>query len=368
MKFKINQKDLLTHINLAQKAVSSRTTIQILEGILFTAKDDTLRLIASDLELVIDTKVPCQVLEDGQIVINANMIANIVRKLPYDSDIYVNVVDDNINIKCQSSEFNIKGQDPADFPSLPYIDESKDFTLDQKSLKDAIRKTSFAVSLDQTRPDLTGVLFNILEEKIEFVGLDGYRVTRYELEEKTGFTDKAIVPSRSLNELMKILDQGEVKVSLISGNIIFKFEDTEIYSRLIEGQYIDYNQVLSQGYSTSVTLDTRSFQEAIERASLMAKEDKANLVKLNFSNNQVHISSNTEIGRVDEYVNCELGGKDIRIAFNAKYLLDGLRVIDDEDLSLYMSGSLKPLIFKPLNSTEYTYLVLPVKLAGEDND
>lgn len=368
MKLKINQKDLLSHINLAQKAVSSRTTIQILEGILFTAKDNQLRLIASDLELVVDTRVSCQVIEDGQIVINSNMIANIVRKLPFDSDIYINVVNDDINIKCQSSEFNIKGQDPTDFPSLPYIDESKDFVLDQKSLKDAIRKTSFAVSLDQTRPDLTGVLFNILEEKIEFVGLDGYRVTRYELLTSAGFTDKAIVPSRALNEIMKILDDGDVDVSIISGNIIFKFDDTEIYSRLIEGQYIDYDQVLKQGYSTTATLDTKSFQNAIERASLMAKEDKANLVKLNFSNNQVHISSNTEIGRVDEYVNCELGGSDIKIAFNAKYLLDGLRVIDDEDLSLYMSGSLKPMIFKPVNSPEYTYLVLPVKLAGEDND
>ncbi len=367
MKLKIAQKELLKHINIAQKAVSSRTTIQILEGILFVAEENHLRLVATDLELIVDTRANCEIYEKGQIVINSSIIGNIVRKLP-DSDVYIEVEENNVNIKCLSSEFNIQAQDSNEFPSLPYIDKDVSFELEQEELKDSIRKTSFASSMDQTRADLTGVLFNIMNDKIEFVALDGYRVALYSLSNVSDFEMKAIVPSRALNEVYKILDEGKIKINIITGNIIFKLENTDVYSRLIDGQYIDYNQVLRQEYSTIVTIEKRAFQMALERASLMAKEDKANLVKLDFSSNELHISSNTEIGKVDEYVKCEIGGEDLKIAFNAKYLLDGLKVIDDEDITLNMSGSLRPMIFKPLNDANYTYLVLPVKLSGGNNE
>lgn len=362
MKLKIAQKELLKHINIAQKAVSSRTTIQILEGILFIAEEKWLRLVATDLELIVDTRAIGEIYEQGQVVINSSMIGNIIRKLP-DSDIYIEVQNNNINIKCESTEFNIQGQDSNEFPSLPYIDKEYTLTLEQSELKDAIRKTSFATSMDQTRPDLTGVLFNIFSDRIEFVALDGYRVALDKLSNVSDFEMKAIVPSRGLNEVYKILEEGEITLSIISSNIIFKLENTDVYSRLIDGQYIDYNQVMKQDYSTVVTIGKRDLQMALERASLMAKEDKANLVKLDFNDNQLHISSNTDIGKVDEYVKCEIGGDDLMIAFNAKYLLDGLKVIDDEDITLNMSGSLRPMVFRALNDDSFTYLVLPVKLA-----
>lgn len=367
MKLKISQKELIKHINIAQKAVSSRTTIQILEGILFIAEENCLRLVATDLELIVDTKANCEIYEKGQIVINSSMIGNIIRKLP-DDDIYIEVDDNNINIKCLSTEFNIQGQDSNEFPSLPYIDKDVKLTLEQSELKDSIRKTSFATSMDQTRPDLTGVLFNIMNDRIEFVALDGYRVSLNCMSNVSDFEMKAIVPARALNEVYKILEEGEITVNIITGNIIFKLENTDVYSRLIDGQYIDYNQVMKQDFSTVVTIEKRALQMALERASLMAKEDKANLVKLDFSGNELHISSNTDIGKVDEYVRCEIGGEDLKIAFNAKYLLDGLKVIDDDDITLNMSGSLRPMVFKPLNDSNYTYLVLPVKLAGGNND
>ena len=366
MKFEINQRDLLKHINIAQKAISSRTTIQILEGILFEVKDNYLILTSTDLEISIKTKLNCLVEKEGKIVINSSMIGNIVRRLP-DAPIVFNVTGDNIQIKCANSEFNLIGQDFSDYPPLPKYTESKSIELNSGLLKDSIRKTIFATSLDETRPALTGVLVELSNNEINFVALDGFRIAlnRYKLNIKEEI--KEIIPSRTLNELQKILNEDEnINIEFIDNNIIFNLGDTIVYSRLLDGKFINYKDIITKDYSSKVQINKKDFQDSLERASLLAREEKANLVKISINSNNLNIKSNSEYGNVNENIFCNNEGDDLEIAFNAKYLLDGLKVIDSEECGLLFTGSLNPCIIHPIDdNVDYTYLVLPVRL-GRD--
>ncbi|WP_100065407.1 DNA polymerase III subunit beta [Miniphocaeibacter massiliensis] len=366
MKFEISQKELLKHISIAQKAISSRTTIQILEGILFTTKDNCLILTSTDLELSIETKVNCLVEEEGQIVINSSMIGNIVRKLP-DAPIKVNVVGDNIQIKCMNSEFNLIGQDYSDYPPLPKRDGDKNIKLETNILKNAIKQTVFASSQDETRPALTGVLVELANNELNFVALDGFRISLRKFNIECKEDVKEIIPSRALVELQKILeDDQSIEIDFISNNIVFDLDDTLVYSRLLDGKFINYKDIISDEYSTKVEVNKKDFQDSLERASLLAREEKANLIKISVKNNNLNITSNSEYGNVNENIACMKEGEDIDIAFNAKYLLDGLKVIDSENCEILLTGSLNPCIIHPVDEDiDYTYLVLPVRLGRE---
>ena len=366
MKFEINQKNLLKHINIAQKAISSRTTIQILEGILFEAKDNYLILTSTDLEISIKTKIDCLVEKEGKIIINSSMIGNIVRKLP-DSSIKFNVTGDNIQIKCMNSEFNLIGQDPSDYPPLPNYSESRSIKLNSTPLKDSIKKTLFATSLDETRPALTGVLVELSNNEINFVALDGFRIALSKYKMESNEEIKEIIPSRALNELQKILDEDEdIRIEFISNNIIFDLGNTIVYSRLLDGKFINYKDIISTDYNCKIQINKKDFQDSLERASLLAREEKANLVKISISDDNMNIKSNSEYGNVNENILCSKEGEDLEIAFNAKYLLDGLKVIDSEQCELLLTGALNPCLIYPVDDeVDYTYLVLPVRL-GRD--
>lgn len=365
MKIEITQKELQKHINIAQKAISSRTAIQILEGILFVAKDNYLKLTSTDLELSVETKVPCIVEQEGSIVINSSMIGNIVRKLP-DAPVTINTVGESIQIKCLQSEFNLIGQDPVDYPHLPDKNEETKLTLKEEVLKDAIKQTVFAASIDETRPALTGVLFKAAEKSMDFVALDGFRISLRNINLDKEYNEiKEIIPARALNELQKILDGSEdINISFVPGHVIFEVRDTLVYSRLLEGKFINYSDIISFDYETKVVVDKKLLQSSLERASLLASVEKANLVKLNVKDGNIHISSNSEIGSVNENVICDKTGEDLEIAFNARYILDGLKIIDSEKCELLFTGSLNPCIIRPIDDDiNYTYLVLPVRLA-----
>ncbi len=366
MKFEINQKDLLKHINIAQKAISSRTTIQILEGILFTTKNNYLILTSTDLELSIKTKVKCLVEEEGQIVINSSMIGNIVRKLP-DAPIKINLTGDNIQIKCMNSEFNLIGQDFSDYPPLPKKEENETIKLDTNILKNAIKQTVFASSQDETRPALTGVLVELFNNEINFVALDGFRISLRKFNMDCKENVKEIIPARALVELQKILDDDkEIEIDFASNSIIFNIDDTTVYSRLLDGKFINYKDIITADYSTKIEINKKDFQDSLERASLLAREEKANLIKISVVDDNLNITSNSEYGNVNENITCTKEGEDIDIAFNAKYLLDGLKVIDSENCQILLTGSLNPCIIHPVDDDiDYTYLVLPVRL-GRD--
>lgn len=367
MKFKVNQRELSKHINIVQKSISSRTTLQILDGILIEAKNNKLKLTGTDLELSIETFIDCEILEKGSIVVNSRIFGDIVKKLENDM-ITITVDKTTINIKCQNSEFNISGNPGEDYPDLPLVVERDSFNISMDIFKTVIRKTVFSTTTDETRPTLTGVLVELENGFISFIALDGYRLAFKKLPINSDAETKMIIPGRSLNEINKILDEKEedLKISVAPSHIIVNLGDTTIYSRLLEGPFFNYKDIIRSEHKTIVRVNRQDFQNSLERASLLAKQEKANLVKLSLIDNKLNIKSNTEVGNVFESIDAETDGEDVNIAFNSRYILEGIKAIDDEEIRLNFMGSLNPCIINGIEEENYTYLVLPVRLAQDD--
>lgn len=367
MKIKINQKDIARHINIAQKGISSRTTLQILDGILLEARDNKLKLTGTDLEISIETFVECEVIEEGSIVVNSRIFGDIIKKLP-NNPILIDVNNNNINVKCEKSEFNIAGNPGEEYPDLPIIVEENTFKIPMDIFKGVIRQTVFATTQDETRPSLTGVLAELKKDTISFVALDGYRLAHKKVNNESNISEKIIIPGRTLLELNKILEDKEdnIDINIASGHISFNIGDTIFYSRLLEGQFFNYEDIIRKEHKTSILVDKKYFQDSLERASLLAKEEKANLIKLSIVDNNLTIKSNSEIGNVNEEIEVEKKGEDINIAFNSRYILEGIKIIESDKIKLNFMGSLNPCIIDSIDEEDYLYLVLPVRLAQDD--
>lgn len=367
MKIKVNKRDLSKHIGIAQKGISSRSSLQILDGILLEANKDKLKLTGTDLDLSIETYLDCEIIEEGSIVVNSRIFGDIIRKLP-DALITLEVVNNNINIICENSEFNITGNPGEDYPDLPIVVEQDSFMLPMDLFKDTIRQIVFATSQDETRPSLTGALLELSNNTISFVALDGYRLALKTFPTPSNLEAKMIIPGISLNELNKILEDSEedINIAISMGYVIFKLENTTVYSRLLEGQFFNYKDIIRDEHKTTIIVDKREFQNGLERASLLAKEDKANLVRLSLEDGDINISTNTEIGNAHEVVSGQQEGENIKIAFNSRYLLEGIKVIDADKIKLNFMGSINPCIIEALDDDNYIYLVLPVRLAQDD--
>ena len=273
-----------------------------------------------------------------------------------------------MNIVCEKSEFNIVGNDPKEYPDLPTIINQNSFTLPKDLFKSAIRQTVFATSQDETRPILTGVLLEIKDNLGSFVALDGYRLALRSIPIESEDDISIVIPAKALLELNKILDDTdeELKIIIAPNHIIFELDNTLFSSRLLEGQFLNYKDIIRDDHNTTVNVDKRDFQSSLERASLLAKEEKANLIKLNVEDDMIVIKSNSEIGDVNEEMSAVANGETVDIAFNSRYILEGIKVIETEEIELHFMGSLNPCIIKPVGDNNYTYLVLPVRLAQED--
>ena len=367
MRIQIDQNKLVKYINIVQKGISSKTTLPILDGILLEANDGKLKLTGTDLEIGIESYIDCTILEEGSIVLNSRIFGDIVRKLP-NSSINIKTIDNKANITCENSEFNIIGNPALEYPELPTLEDEVSFNIPKDLLKNIIKQTVFATTQDETRPILTGVLLEIIDGEASFVALDGYRLALRNIKVNSAEDVKIVIPGRTLNELNKILedDDTDVEIALTSGHIVFNLGDTLVFSRLLEGQFLNYRDIIRKDHKTIVKVNRRTLQDSLERASLLAKEEKANLVKLNILEEKLIIKSNSEIGNVYEEMNVQLDGEDVKIAFNSRYILDGIKAIDAEEVELSFMGSLNPCIIRPLNDENYTYLVLPVRLAKDD--
>ncbi|MFA5523721.1 MAG: DNA polymerase III subunit beta [Tissierellales bacterium] len=368
MKIRIQQRDLSKCINIVQKGISSKSTLPILSGILLEAENGKLKLIGTDLEIVIKSSINCDVKEEGSIVITSRLFGDIVRKLPdLPIDLYVDE-NNNIHINCGNSKFNLIGLSPMDYPQLPEIKEERYFKIPNDLLKSMIRQTIFAAAQDETRPILTGALFETSDNSVSLVAIDGYRLAVKKVTVNIEDNIKVVIPAKTLNEVSKILedDDAEVKISYTPGNIIFNFGDIVITSRLLEGQFLNYNDIIRNEHKLRIRVRTRDLQECLERASLLAREGKNNLVKLDISDDKLVITSNSEMGNVYEELPIKLEGNDIKIAFNSKYILEGIKAIDSEEIVMDMISNVNPCIIRPVEDNSYTYLVLPVRLAAED--
>lgn len=365
MKFTCMQNNFLNVILTVQKAVSTRTNTPILEGILLETEKDVLKLVGTNLEFGIESYMEANILQEGSVVIPSRLMSEVVRKFP-EAEIEVKVSENNtVKFTCLNSTVTLQGFAPDEFPSLPEISEKEFIEINKMLLSNMIRETIFAVAVDEARPILTGALLEVEGKNISMVCLDGYRLAHRKGMIETAHENlKVIIPGKTLSEVSKIIDDDDKQISIIVSDrhVLFDLGYTRIISRVLEGEYINYKQIIPEGYKTRVKADTKILESSIDRASLIAREGKNNLIKLSLQDQKMIITSNSESGQVYEEIPILLEGKDLEIAFNARYFMDMLKVIEDQEICLDFTTSVSPCVVRPLKGSNFTYLLLPVRI------
>lgn len=363
MKIICSKSELLRGVNTVLKAVPAKTTMPILECILIDTTDSEIKLTANDMELGIETKIKGDILDKGKIALDAKLFSEIVRKLP-DSEVSIQT-DDAFRalIKCEKAKFNIAGKSGDDFSYLPEIEKNQMVVLSQFSLKEIIRQTIFSIADNENNRLMTGELFEINGNEMKVVSLDGHRISIRKIELKKEYNHiKVVVPGKTLNEVSKILSGGiddDVCMFFTGRHIVFEFDDTIVVSRLIEGEYFRIEQMLSSDYETKISINKKELQSCIERASLLVKEGDKKPIIMNIMEDAMELKINSFIGSMNEDIDIIKTGRDLMIGFNPKFILDALRVIDDENIDIYMINPKAPCFIRD-EEQKYIYLILPV--------
>ena len=363
MKLICSKSNLLKSVSIVSKAVPSKTTMAILECILIDATMDGIKFTANDMELGIETKVEGVIIEKGHIALDAKIFFEIIRKLP-ENDVVIET-DENLKttITCEKAKFNISGKSGEDFTYLPYIEKEDFISLSQFTLKEIIRQTIFSIGDNENNKLMTGELFEIKENVLKVISLDGHRISIRKVELKESYDNKkVVVPGKTLIEVSKILSsetEDLVKIFFTNNHIVFEFNNTVVVSRLIEGEYFKIDQMLSSDYQTKVKINKKEFLSCIDRATLLIKESDKKPVIINILDGTMELKMNSLIGSMNEEIDISKDGKDILIGFNPKFLIDALRVIDDEEIDIYLMNSKAPCFIKDVNE-QYIYLILPV--------
>lgn len=370
MKLQFQKSALLNGISIVSKAIPAKITMSILECILIDADADQIKLTGNDMELGIETKVEGSILERGKIALDAKLFYEIIRKLP-DGEAPVIITSDNkfnTTIQCESALFNILGRDGEEFSYLPYIERDQYITLSQFTLKEAIRQTIFSISPNDSNKMMAGELLEVKENILKVVSLDGHRISIRNIALKESYeSHKVIVPGKTLSEISKILggdNEKEVQIFFSKNHILFEFDDTMVVSRLIDGEYFKIDHMLSSDYETRVKVNKREFMDSIDRSMILIRDSDRKPIILNVEDSNVNLKVRSTIGSMNADVSAYKAGKDIMIAFNPKFLLDALRVIDDEEVELYMMNPKSPCFIKDEEGT-YIYLILPVNFINE---
>ena len=363
MKIVCSKSNLVKGVSIVSKAVPSKTTMPILECILIDASTDVIKLTANDMELGIETVIEGEIVERGIIALDAKFFSEIVRKLP-DNDVVIESDDTfQTTITCEKAKFNIVGKSGEDFSYLPYIEKNESISISQFTLKDVVRQTIFSIADNDTNKLMTGELFEINENRLRVVSLDGHRISIRNIELKESYSPlKVVVPGKTLQEISKILTgeaEDMVDIFFADNHILFEFDETKVVSRLIEGEYFHIDQMLSSDYDTKVKINKREFLNCIDRATLLIREGDKKPIILNIQDGSLQLKINSFVGSMNEEIEIEKEGKDLLIGFNPKFFIDALRVIDDEEVTLYMVNPKAPCFIKDDAGT-YVYLILPV--------
>jgi DNA polymerase-3 subunit beta len=367
MKFTCSKDNFSEGIRIVLKAVTGKSTIPTLDCIAIETKEDKISLTTNNMELGINTLVESHIIEEGSILVNAKIISDIVSKLPEDEVEFDADSEQNILLKCEKSKFNISGMSSEEFTFLPEMQKSNQIEISQFSLKEIIRQTIFSVSTNENNRILTGELFEIKDNYLCVTSLDLYRVAvRRVMLDKEYDPIKVVIPGKTLNEISKILNGNSddmLTIYFSSNHILFEFDDTIVLSRLIEGNYYDINRMISNDYETKITINKAELFGSIDRAILLLREKDKKPVVMNIKENIVTMEMKTLLGSMDESFEIEKEGEDIVFAFNPKFLIDILRVIDDEDITLYMTNSKAPCYIRDYENA-YLYMILPVNISN----
>ena len=363
MKLVCSKSNLLNGVQIVSRAVPNKTTMSILECILIDASGSIITLTANDMDLGIETVIEGDILEKGIIALDAKIFLEIVRKLP---DSLIRIESDSsfrTVITCEKAKFTIAGKSGEDFSYLPAVEKEDSIVIRQFSLKEMVRQTIFSISDNDSNKLMTGELFEINENQLKVVSLDGHRISIRNIELKNSYEHKkVIVPGKTLNEISKIIPgsaEEEVAIFITDNHIVFEFGRTTVVSRLIEGEYFKIEQMLSSDYETKIHINKKDLLDCIDRATLLIKEGDKKPIIMNITDTSMKLKINSFIGSMNEEIDIEKEGKDILIGFNPKFFIDALRVIDDEEIMLYMVNPKAPCFIKDEDES-YIYLLLPV--------
>lgn len=369
MKFTCDKYALLENINIVLKAVSGKSAAPILEGIYIKATEDgNIKLLGNDLKIAIEANFSGNVTEAGSVVLNAKLFYDIVSKLP--EGIVSLSCDDSFktNIELNLSKYEIYGLNPQDFPSVEYKDSDIKISIDKQKMKNIIRQILFSIGTDDKKMTLTGALFDIKDDILKVVSLDGYRLSYRKVNiGSTLISESYIIPGKTLNDLSKIIDdeEGTVELCFTGNRVNIKLGSVIMYSNLIDGDFFNYEHIIPTVCDITVTAETKDVIDSIIRSSLIITPDVKSPLKFDISENQIYMSSITKNGKAEDTVSCETIGGTLTIGFNHKYLLDALRACDTKKIKMEFTSSLNPLVIKGVDTDEFIYLILPLRLRNE---
>ena len=371
MKFLCDKQILQEAISVVQRAVSSKSTMPVLECVLIETGDNNITLTGNDLELGIQYSVMAQILDYGSTVVNARILGDIIRKLP-DAPVYFEVgSDNNAKIKCQHAEFDLVCLNADDYPRITEVSREKYFSIDEKRLKSMISQTIFAVSTNETRPILTGVLFEITDKVFTMVALDMYRLSMCK---ETVFDEidnlKTVIPGKTLNEIMKISkdESNRVNVFITDKHVLFEFENFIVTTRVIDGEYVNYVRTIDRPYTIEIEVEVSKLVDSVERAALIINTEivkermKLCPLKMSIDDEKMIINSATQMGKVMDVIDISPGGHELVIGFNYKYLLDALHGCSCDNVVMRFNDALSPCIIISPEGNEFLHMVLPVRL------
>ena len=369
MKFVCYKDIMLKALNSVVRGVASKTTMPILEGILIQTNDNEIKLTTYDLEIGIEYTMICNVQEHGSTVVNATMFTEIIRKLP-DSDIYISVNENNLLIiECEGALYKLATMNPDEFPELPKIEVEHSITLEQSALKNMIRKTIFAVSTDENRPIFSGCLFEVKNNKLNVVAIDGFRLALRNLNLPTQVNDfKAVIPAKTLNEVIKIVSDSyeEINIGVSKNQALFEMENCKLVTRILDGEFLNYNSVIPTSYQTRIRVNRTDLLNSFERISLISsssiEKEKKYPVKVSIDIGKMTISCTNQTGDAKEEVYISTEGQFLEAGFNPKYFLDCLKAIEDEEVFIEFGSNISPCLVKSVEDGDYVYMILPIRL------
>jgi DNA polymerase-3 subunit beta len=371
MKFSCDRDLLMEAINVTQKAVTAKSTLPALEGLLLQTVDyDRLKLTGYDLEIGIECVISGEVEEQGAVVLGSKIFGDIIRKMP--SETVTITVDDNLmtKIDCGRSEFNIVALESAEYPELPKIEGEAGFSMPQATLRSMIRQTLFAVSTSDNKPVHTGSMFEISGGVLRVISVDGYRLALRK-EEVPGAPDMSfVVPGKTLSELLKILKEDEdqmVRLVLTKKHILFEIDNVTVLSRLLEGDFLNYNNAIPKNSKICTLVDVRSLTNCVDRASLLISEKMKSPVRIHISDRLLKINCASTMGKISDEIDVESEGGEIEIGFNNRYLLDALKACEAEKVKMELTSPLSPCVMVPTEGDRFLFLVLPVRLKANEN-
>ena len=367
MKLICLKSNLLNGVQIVSKAVPNKTTMSILECILIDASNGMITLTANDMDLGIETIIEGDILEEGIIALDAKIFLEMVRKLP---DSYIRIETDSSYrtvITCEKARFTIIGKSGEEFSYLPVVEKEDSIVISQFPLQEMVRQTIFSISDNDNNRLMTGELFEINGDEMKLVSSDGHRISIRKIQLRESYDHKkVIVPGKTLNEVSKILPGGadsDLTIYFTSNHIVFEFENTVVVSRLIEGEYFNIDRMISSDYETKVKVNKKELLNCIDRATLLTREGDRKPIVINITDEGMVLKIESALGSMNEDIDIEKQGRDLMIGFNPKFLIDALRVIDDEEVELYMVNPKAPCFIKN-EEHGYIYLILPVSLVA----